>query len=93
MAKRSCPSDLTNEEWAVLGPLLPPPNTRGRTSWPRRTIINTIFYILRTGGAWRYLPDNYPPWQTTYYHYYKWRRRGVFERLHHILRRHTRVAA
>ncbi len=94
MLKLTYPSDLTDAEWTVLEPLLPPPNTRGRpTKWPRRTIINAIFYILRSGGAWRYLPDSYPPWQTIYYHYYKWRRAGVFERLHHILRRHARVAA
>jgi len=58
-------SDLTDREWALLEPLLPPESPVGR---PRlhslRIILNAIFYELRTGGAWRFLPQEWPPWKT-----------------------------
>lgn len=94
MAKPKYPSDLTDTEWAILEPLLPPISKVGRP-WKhsRRSILNAIFYILRTGGAWRYLPDSFPPWSSVYHHYYKWRRAGVFEQIHHELRKHARRAA
>jgi len=56
-------------------------------------IVNAIFYVPRTGCAWRYLPKDFPPWQTVYYHLYRWRRGGCWEEIHLTLRRHTRVAA
>lgn len=94
MVKRTYPSDLSDAEWAILEPLLPPPSKVGHPSlWSRRLILNAIFYVLRTGCAWRYLPNNFPPWQTVYYHYYRWRRRGNWEGIHLTLRRHARVAA
>ena len=61
------PCDLTDAEWALLAPLLPAPARRGRPrAWPLRLLVNALFYVLRTGCAWRYLPREYPPWQTTY---------------------------
>lgn len=51
-------SDLTDAEWAVLEPLLPPAPRRGRRrAWPEREIVNAIFYVLRAGCAWRLLPS------------------------------------
>ena len=59
------PCDLTDAEWASLAPLLPAPARRGRPRrWALRLLVNAIFYVLRTGCAWRYLPREYPPWQT-----------------------------
>jgi hypothetical protein len=59
------PCDLTDAEWALLAPLLPGPARRGRPrSWSLRLLVNALFYVLRTGCAWRYLPREYPPWQT-----------------------------
>ena len=61
------PCDLTEAEWAQLEPLLPGPARRGRPrSWLLRLLVNALFYVLRTGCAWRYLPREYPPWQTVY---------------------------
>jgi putative transposase len=59
------PSDLNDAEWALLAPLIPTskPNGRPRSSDMRR-ITNGVFYILRTGCAWRYLPREYGCWQT-----------------------------
>src|SRR5258706_6242745 len=85
-------SDLTDREWALLEPLLPPESPVGR---PRlhslRIILNAIFYELRTGGAWRFLPQEWPPWKTVYHYWRKWRLEATWERLHTALRERLRV--
>jgi putative transposase len=79
-------SDLTDAEWAVLEPLLPPPAATGRPpAWPMREIANAIFYILRGGCPWRMLPDCFPPRQTVYGWFASFRDRGVWQRLNHRL--------
>ncbi len=61
------PSDLSDEEWALLKPLLSRAERRGRPSrWPTRWVANAVFYLLRSGCPWRMLPREYPPWQTVY---------------------------
>jgi putative transposase len=88
------PCDLTDAEWAHLAPLLPEPARRGRPRrWPLRLLVNALFYILRTGCAWRYLPREYPPWQTTYTTFRQWRQQGVWQRVHEALRRAVRLRA
>lgn len=60
-------TDMTDEEWRVVEAYLPPAKTTGRTrAWPMREIVNAIFYVLRGGIAWRFLPSDFPPWSTTY---------------------------
>ena len=60
-------SDVSDEEWALLEPHLPAPCLTGRPrAWPMREIVNAIFYVLRSGCAWRFLPDSFPPRQTVY---------------------------
>jgi transposase len=85
-------SDLTDREWALLEPLLPPESPVGR---PRlhslRLILNAIFYELRAGGAWRFLPQEWPPWKTVYHYWRTWRLDGTWERLHTALRERLRV--
>jgi putative transposase len=89
------PSDLTDEQWQVLRPLLPMRKTR-KAGRPRtveqRDIIDAIFYILRSGCPWRSLPHDFPPWGTVSSQFYRWRKSGLWERLHDTLRRKTRVA-
>jgi putative transposase len=88
------PCDLTDAEWAHLVPLLPGPARRGRPRrWAVRLLVNAIFYVLRTGCAWRYLPREYPPWQTTYATVRRWRLMGVWQRIHEALRRAVRTQA
>ena len=61
------PSDLTDDEWQLLAPLLPPPAKTGRHRfWPMREVMNAICYVLRGGIPWRMLPKHFPPHQTTY---------------------------
>ena len=88
------PSDLSDAEWQILMPLLPSssPSGRGR---PRtrdlREILNAIFYVLRSGCAWRMLPRDLPPFQTAYYYLRKWRQDGTWEKIHEALRDRLRV--
>jgi transposase len=87
----SYPSDLTDQEWAILEPLLPlaKPGGRPRTS-DLRAVINAILYLDRTGGQWRALPHDYPPWSTVWSYFRTWRNDGTWERLHTTLREQTR---
>ncbi len=79
-------SDLTDAEWAVLEPLLPPPSPVGRPpTWPMRTIVEAIFYVLRGGVPWRMLPSCFPPRQTVYGWFAALRDAGVWEAVNHHL--------
>jgi transposase len=79
-------SDLTDTEWALLEPLLPPSAGIGRPpEWPMREIVNAIFYVLRGGVAWRMLPPCFPPRQTVYGWFATWRRARVWEAITHRL--------
>ena len=92
--RRPYPSDLTDQEWALLEPLLAASEGRGRPpKWPARRVANAVFYLLRSGCAWRMLPREYPPWQTVYYHFWKWRPDGRLQRAHDRLREAVREAA
>jgi putative transposase len=85
------PSDLSDAEWDRVQRYLPPLSTRGR---PRthtlRRILDAIFYIVRSGCAWRYLPANFPPWQTVFYHFRRFRLRGIWHLLYSALHRAER---
>ncbi|WP_433128594.1 IS5 family transposase [Micromonospora sp. CA-240977] len=71
--------DLTDEQWAVLEPLLPRAVGRGRPAvWSRRLLINGIRWRVRTGCPWRDLPPEYGPWQTVYGLFRRWQRSGVW---------------
>lgn len=88
------PSDLTDADWAQLTPVLPSPARRGRTRrWSLHLLVNALFYVLRTGCAWCYLPREYPAWQTAYTTFRQWRLHGVWQRVHEALRRAVRVRA
>jgi putative transposase len=93
---RGYPSDLTDAQWQVIVPHLPPevPGRRGRPRiWPRRRIIEAILYVDRAGCAWRYLPSDYPPRGTVYGYFAAWRDDGTLARLHDALRARVRAVA
>jgi transposase len=79
-------SDVTDEEWAVIGPRLPAPSRRGR---PRETslreVVNAIFYIAQSCCQWRLLPKDFPPFTTVQYYFYRWRACGLWAALNHDL--------
>lgn len=85
-------TDLTDEQWELIKKLVPRPKKGGR---PRTTcereIINSIFYLLKTGCQWRQLCRySYLPWQTVYYYFEHWRRKGVWKKIHFSLFEKTR---
>jgi putative transposase len=85
-------SDLTDAEWAELEPLVAMPSRRGRPRLhPLRRILNAIFYVVRSGCAWRLLPRDLPPWKTVFHYFRTWRLDGTWERLHTALRERLRV--
>jgi putative transposase len=93
MSFSSYPSDLSDREWAVLEPVLPGAKPGGRPrSVSLRRILNGVFSLLRTGCAWRYLPREYGPWSTVFHYFRRWRRAGVWERMHRVLRERVRRA-
>src|SRR5881227_582597 len=87
------PSDLTDEQWALIEPHLPTAPTGGR---PRKTdlrdVVDAILYILRTGCQWRYLPGDLPPKSTVWRYFDRWRRGGTLDTIHDLLRRKVRAA-
>ena len=90
--RRAYQSDLSDEEWSFLEPLLPVPNATGRPkTHSTREILNAIFYIVRGGCAWRLLPHDFPPWKTVYHYFRFWRLDGSWERMHAALLKRVRV--
>ena len=79
-------SDTTDEEWAVIEPLLPPVRRRGRPrETPLRTVVNANFYIAQSCCQWRMLPKEFPPFTTVQYYFYRWRNDGTWLNLNHAL--------
>ena len=92
MARRAYPTDLTDAQWAVLEPLIPPPKPGGRPpAHPRRELVNAMLYVLRGGIAWRMLPHEFPPWQTVSHSFRLWRLDGTWERINAALRERLRI--
>src|SRR5215210_1056387 len=87
-------SDLSDAQWALLEPLLPPPVPAGapRTT-DLREALNAIFYVLSTGCAWSALPHDFPPEGTVRDYFHQWRRRGLWQQIHDTLRTRVREAA
>jgi len=79
------PTDLTDEEWSCIAPLLPGPARRGRKAGvDKREILNAIRYMTRSGGGWRMLPRDFPPWQTVYWWFRRFLRLMLFRTIHDI---------
>lgn len=92
MGRRASPSDLTDAQWEVLEPLIPQPSLQGRRPFvSRREVVNAILYVLRSGCPWRMLPYEFPTWQTVYYHFRRWEREGVWDRILQTLRMRMRT--
>ncbi len=91
---RRYPSDLTDAQWGTIRQFIPPSPPIGddrRTSM--REVVNAVFYISRGGCSWRMLPKDFPPWQTVFGYFARWKRGGTWERIHDALRREVRKRA
>lgn len=87
MSYQLYPSDLTDREWEYIKRMIPAAKPGGRKrQTDMRLTVNAIFYVIRTGSQWRYLPREYPPWQTVYGYFRAWRITGTWERIHDRLR-------
>jgi putative transposase len=88
------PSDLSDEEWQIIEPLVPAVESGGRPAeHGRREIVNAVFYVLRTGCQWRFLPHDFPSWKTVYTYFRNWRLDGTWQHIHDSVRRQVRKAA
>lgn len=93
MKQRNYPSDVTSGQWQVIRQLLPQRSKRGRPPVNRREVLNAILYVVRTGCQWRQLPHDFPNWKTVYTVFWRWRRAGVWKRVHDALREKVRKAS
>ena len=86
-------TDLSNEEWQIIRPLVPEAKPGGRPrAHETRELLNAIFYVLRGGCAWRLLPHDFLPWQTAYHYFRQWRLDGTWQTIHAALRRRMRLS-
>ena len=94
MERRLYATDLTDAQWVLLDPYIPPAKPGGRPRLhTRREIVNGILYVLRSGCAWRLLPHDLPPWQTIYHYFRLWRQANVWEAVEVALREQVRQRA
>lgn len=90
--KRGYPSDVTDEQWDLLEPLIPA-ICQDAAYWvhSRREIVDAILYVLRSGCPWRLLPQEFPAWQTVYHYFRRWRREGIWDQILATLRMQMRT--
>ena len=91
MIRRTYRTDLTAKEWAVITPYMPEKSGGRPRIHSLREILNAIFYIVRSGCAWRLLPNDLPPWKTVYHYFRAWRLDGTWEQIHALLRERLRT--
>jgi len=90
VARASYPTDLTDEQWKIIEPMIPAarsgPRKGGRPrSLEMREVINAMLYLLRSGCAWRLLPHEFGNWSSVYHYFRKWRRNGLLQKIHDAL--------
>jgi putative transposase len=94
MERTPYPTDLTDEQWKLIEPFLPPPLPGGR---PRKTdlreVVNALLYLVRSGCQWRMIPHEFPPWKTCYNYYRAWIENGTWDELIASLRMDVRCQA
>ncbi len=85
--QRAYPSDLTDSQWELLAPLIPPVKPDAvYYLHERRDLVNAILYVLRSGCPWRSLPHDFPAWGTVYYSFRLWEQEGIWDRVLESLR-------
>ena len=93
-ARKPYSSDVTEEQWKIIGPLIPKPKPGGAPlKHPRREVLNGILYVLRSGCAWRELPHDLPPWESVYGYFRRWTKEGLWQWIGDRLRDRARVKA
>jgi putative transposase len=80
MKRKPYPTDLTDSQWELIEPLIPPAKTKPRTV-PEREIINALLYLQKTGCQWRMLPNDFPAWTAVRYQFDCWSQAGIWQRI------------
>ena len=94
MERKPYPSDLTDAQWGLVEPMIPPGRWGGRTrEVDMREVLNGILYLARTGCQWRAIPNDLPNKSTVRHYFDRFRRDGTWHRVHDALRSQVRVAA
>ena len=94
MERKAYPSDVSDEEWALVAPYLTlMKEDAPQRDYPLREVFNGLRWIVRTGAQWRWIPHDLPPWNVVYQQSRRWIKAGVFESLVHDLRAVLRIAA
>jgi transposase len=89
--RKAYPSDLTDEQWVLLEPLVPALSPQAAYHvHARREIVNAILYVLRSGCPWRLLPHEFPAWGTVYSYFRRWQREEVWDQILRTLRMQVR---
>ena len=91
--RKKYPSDLTDREWALIEKyFLVPYKKAGRPpEYSKREILCAIFYVLRTGCQWRYLPHDFPPWKAVHEQFRRWKKEGIFEKMNCEMIKYSRL--
>jgi len=94
MDRKPYPTDVTTAQWKRIEPWIPKAASTGRPpKYPKREIVNAIFYVTRNGCTWRSLPHDFPPYDIVFHWFRKWQRDGTWERVHDKLRERVRRKA
>jgi putative transposase len=97
MERKPYPSDVTDQQWALVEPLFPRPPRRSRPGRPRevdlREVVNALFYHAREGCSWRALPHDFPAWHAVYHYFRQWNADGTWQKILNVLRPLARVQA
>ncbi len=92
--RKHYPTDLTDKQWVIMEPLIPKEKHGGRPrTQDMREIMNALFYVARTGCAWRMLPHDLPQWELVYHYFSIWSEDGTWKTMHDELRRKVRKKA
>lgn len=93
-SKLRYPSDLTDEEWALVAPVIPPAKRGGNKRTVNvREVVNGLMYVLGTGCQWAAIPKDLPPRSTVNHYFCRWDYDGTLDRLHHVLYQRCRALA
>ena len=89
--RKAYPSDISDREWKIIEPLLPPSKSRGRKRDTEiREVVNAIFYLLEEGCQWRALPHDFPHWSTVRTYFDKWNKKKIWYQINRLLREELR---
>lgn len=87
----SYPSDLSDEEWDLIKFHFDTKNYGKSRKYTKRALTNAVFYLIKTGCQWRFLPKEYPPWKSVYSFYRRANQKGIWEKMMHALVEKSRI--